>query len=80
MHQVINFKRPYKGFADEEARVRQAAARIVQSASEMGIKAKDVSIGSNLKIIHEGMLDYGGFFEMSFGHIREIFESEYCNQ
>lgn len=80
MHQVINFKRPFRGEPDEEAKVRHAAARIVQSASEMGIRAMDVSSGTNLKIIHEGMLDYGRFLEMSCGHIREILENRYCKQ
>lgn len=70
----INFNRPFEGRIDEELRVRRAAMLIIASGAEMGIIVRDVSEGSNLKILHDGLLDYASFLELACGHIRKLME------
>lgn len=72
MHQVIDFNRPFKGQEDEAAKVKRAAARVIDTATKQGIRICDLSEGTNLKIVHEGLLDLGGFIEMVYQHVDEV--------
>lgn len=72
MFYKIAFERPFRGHADAEVRVHRAAARVVATAAEMGIRAKDISVGEDLIIAHEGMLDVGGFIEMVYQHVDAV--------
>lgn len=72
MYQVINFCRPFKGQADEAAKVKRASARIIDTATKQGIRIRDLPEGNNLKIAHEGLLDLGGFLEMAYQHVDDI--------
>lgn len=70
----ITFRHPFEDQPDAEAKVKRAAARVVASAAEMGVRARDISVGENLRIAQEGLLDLGQFIEMVYQHVDAIAE------